>query len=229
VLGAGVGSFIVLATRPTPPPEPPWARWTPEASDPAQRVREIATHVARSYRLENGRQLVGLTFGPPTGAPPPQAIAIRPAGAQKASDISFIDAQNSLLVNLCGLGKDCSIVEGKSTLVRGRLVRREALELALYLFKYVDAYDSVLTFMPPPRGSKPSHALLFLRSDFADELNHPLRATLPLIEPPAPSDTDRAELKTIDRLTLSRYFRYQFQQLQDGSAVLVLDPTLVGE
>jgi hypothetical protein len=229
VLGAGVGGFIVFVSRPSPPPEPEWARWSPTASEAALRIRQIAGHVSARYHLANGRRLVGVTFGPPGGAISVAAIAVRAPGARSASDISFVRPQDSLMLNLCGLGKDCSITPGPSTRIRGRLVRREALELALYTFKYVDAVDSVVAFMPPASGSKPSHALLFLRSDFLDELSNPLLATLPRLIPPTPAESDGRELKTIDRLTLPRYFRYQFQQTQDGSTLLVLDPTLVGE
>ena len=61
----------------------------------------------------------------------------------------MIDTEKTRLYILCGLGKNCSIEGGKASQTRGRLVRREALEAALYTFKFVPSVDSVLAFMPP--------------------------------------------------------------------------------
>ena len=44
------------------------------------------------------------------------------------------------------------------------------------------------------------------------------------IETPTPATLKPAESDTIERLTRPRWFKSEFQQLQDGSAVLVLDP-----
>jgi hypothetical protein len=228
IVGAAIGSFIVLYDRPGPTPGPAWSNWEPSASDSSQRVREIADHVAGSYRLASHRQLVGIIIGPPSIQNVAiRAIAVRAPGATSASDISIVDPSKSVMVLLCGFGKNCSIREGAATKIRGRLVRREALELALYTFKFVDGVDSVVAFLPPRKGAKPTHALFFRRADFADQLDRPLARTLPRLKPPTPAESDSVELGTIDRLTLPRYFRYQFQQAQDGSAVLVLDPAVL--
>ncbi len=45
---------------------------------------------------------------------------------------------------------DCSIKEGKPSNERGLLVTREALELALYTFRYVSGVERVIVTMPPP-------------------------------------------------------------------------------
>ena len=53
-------------------------------------------------------------------------------------------------MQLCGLGSECSIATGTRDRARERLVRREALELALYTFKYVPSVNAVIAYMPPP-------------------------------------------------------------------------------
>ena len=53
------------------------------------------------------------------------------------------------MYSFCGLGAHCSIATGKPSQTRGQLVRREALETALYTFKYMPVIDSVIVFMPP--------------------------------------------------------------------------------
>src|SRR5581483_10408740 len=55
-----------------------------------------------------------------------------------------------------GRGSHCSIASGEATPTRGRLVRREALEVALYTFKFAPSIDSVAAFMPPAPGQSTS-------------------------------------------------------------------------
>jgi hypothetical protein len=83
----------------------------------------------------------------------------------------------------------------------------------------------VITFLPPPPSQKPpSWSVYFRKSEFKQELKQPLRATLPDATTPTPDTLKPAESDTIERLTKPRWFKSEFQQLQDGSAVLVLDP-----
>ena len=70
----------------------------------------------------------------------------------KEDDVEVIDVGNSVMYNLCGVGQKCSIAEGKPSQERARLLRREALELALYTFKYVDDVDSVIALLPVNLG-----------------------------------------------------------------------------
>jgi hypothetical protein len=127
-------------------------------------------------------------------------------------------------LEFCGLGSQCSIASGQASETRGRLVRREALEAALYTFKFVPAIDSVVAFMPPPPGQSQSTLLYLQKSQLSKELSQPLRKTLPVQDPPLPTEPDAKESATIDRLTLPAVYSYKLQQLQDASALLVLDP-----
>ena len=104
------------------------------------------------------------------------------------------------MFSFCGLGGRCSITGGKATTTRGRLVRREALEIALYTFKFVPAIDSIIAFMPPPAGQSPS--MLFLPSRTTRTRSPAAAQTLPLEKPPLPTELDATEGTTIDQLTL---------------------------
>ena len=84
------------------------------------------------------------------------------------------------MFNFCGLGVRCSIVGGKATSTRGRLVRREALEVALYTFKFVPGVDSIIAFMPPPPGQGATSVLFLRKENFKDALDRPLAETLKL-------------------------------------------------
>ncbi len=133
-------------------------------------------------------------------------------------------AESTWSEQLCGLGTACSIDTGQASEARGRLVRREALEVALYTFKFVPAINSIVAFMPPPPGETPTTLLYLQKSSSAKQLSQPLDKTLPLTKPPLPTASDTKEAATIDKLTLPTVYSFKVQQLQDASAVLILNP-----
>ena len=55
------------------------------------------------------------------------------------------------------------IKEGSPSVARGAVLRREALELALYSFRYLDNTDSVVAFFPPQKGKDVTHAYFFAK------------------------------------------------------------------
>ena len=61
---------------------------------------------------------------------------------------------------------------------RSRL-RRQAVELSLYAFKYVDEADSVVVFLPPSSEGDSGGLIYLRRDDVRDELKLPLAETLP--------------------------------------------------
>jgi hypothetical protein len=128
------------------------------------------------------------------------------------------------MYTLCGLGNHCSIATGQPSESRGRLVRREGLELALNTFKHVPAVNSVLVFMPPAKGSPATTALFFQRDDLAGRLKLPLKQTLPLSSPPPAGKEDPVETPLVDALTLPHLYVTQLIQLQIGGALLSLTP-----
>ena len=145
-----------------------WAPWHPQGNDKAE---QIASHVGPEYRLASGRQLVFVTGGKLQIAGLDMKIVVQD------SDLHLLKG-NGTLYRLCGLGPQCAIDEGKPSIQRGLLVRREALELALYTFRYAKSTDYVVAFMPPVKGRKPTSALLFRRSSLGAPLSEPLNATL---------------------------------------------------
>ena len=231
--GIAIGALIVLLTRPDAVPTPAWSAWEPSGSSNAQ-VKQIADHVAKEYRFQ-GQQMAVALGGPPTVAAggdstspiPVAAIAVRPdtsTGKAEESDIELVDASKSMQYVLCGLGDGCALSNGPPTEARHTLLRREALELALYTFKYVDGVDSVTVFLPPPAGTQaPATAVFLEKGDIGPELSKPLTQTLSPITPSV--GTIKAdELQTLNRITRTRLYQFQYTQAQDLSAVLVLDP-----
>jgi hypothetical protein len=228
LVGAVIGTFIVLVERPAPLPPPPWSAWRPVASDTLVRAQEIGTHIAAQYHLPSGKRLVRVVVGAPgTVGDPIRTVAIaRTTHPTKQSDLlSLVDAKHSIMYILCGAGTKCSINEGKPSVARAAVLRREALELALYTFRYVKGTTSVVTFFPPKKGNNMSFALFFDRSSFTTQLGEPLRKTLPTTTPQI--SLTPAERKTVDLLTQRRVLYFVLERdASSGARVLVLAPKL---
>jgi hypothetical protein len=233
VVGAGLGAFVVLASRPAPPEEAAWSSWRPEGRENAFPV-EIAEHVGSQYRLPSGKQLVGVIAGPAEVQELPiRAVVIQHDASTptKEDDVEVIEVGNSVMYNLCGVGQKCSIAEGQPSQERARLLRREALELALYTFKYVDDVDSVITLLPVNLGDPnteeddTSTALFLEKKNFGRQLSAPLTRTL-IGE--AKMKLDPVEGQTVDSLTRPNHYLYDIQPTQDLSAILRLIPVPYG-
>jgi hypothetical protein len=204
-----------------------WSSWHPKPGTTAVVAKEIADHVASEYRTAAGKQLVAIVPSPPAVTIGTKNIAIT-AVAAHTSPLSNSNVQASVTdgtetYTFCGLEAFCSL-SGTPTVTRGQLIRREALETALYTFKYVPKIDSVIAFMPASKTSTLKELLYLRKQDLSRELKQPLRKTLTLATPPAPQNPDLVEKGTIDQLTLRRVFTYTFTDLQSNGALLILNP-----
>lgn len=227
-LAGAIAGFVVLIIRPGHKPGVAWSTWKPPAANSATMAKEVADHIAHEYRLSaTGGQLVSVVPRLSSVTSGTTDIAIKAVAIRKAPQSNTgiaIDYNPPEMYQLCGLGTDCSIASGQPTATRGQLVRREALELALYTFKFIPQIKSVAAFMPPPPGQTAHEMLYFQASDLKDQLKTPLAQTLSSSPTPLPTDPDISEKATIDKLTLPHLFTYQLTALQGGGAALILDP-----
>jgi hypothetical protein len=235
-----------------------WSSWVPPDGGTAG-AREIADYLAPFYRatpadqlavvtvvnLESASALAAAQAAAANGTTPTASSALQVAVRPKAgsSQVSLLTG-NTVAYNLCGVGgKNCAIGAGTPSNSRLLLLRREALELALYTFKYIHGTQNVLTILPPVTqtptsklsrrlpttnaSTKPINvAVLFVRPMVQPLLAHPLTASLP--EPvtltPTPANMSNApEAGLVDQLTARWLFSEQLQQAQDGSNLIVLD------
>lgn len=227
-LGAcAVALVVLILSAPKATPGPPWSGWHPieNGVDPAQ---QIAEHVAPDYQLDNGKQIVQVTGGPPTQNGQPLTLGVSASGQQPAR----LEG-NSVLYRMCGDGVDCSIKEGKASVQRGLLLSREALELALYTFRYVGGVDQVIVTIPPPppRTAKQAasakitnHALMLRSQDVAAELGRPLEATLSPIAPRVSQMAHSIDASLVSRLTGTRLYDYVIDEVTQGESVMLLSP-----
>jgi hypothetical protein len=215
-----VGALII--NNKNSPPGIAWSAWHPSSSggNPAQ---QIADHVGPEYKLPSGHELVAVTGGPLEVAGLPMTVALR-SDPNNGGNISLVSG-TGVLYRLCGLASRCAIDEGKASVARHVLLQREALELALYTFRYVSNVNQVVVFLPPPPGKSPSQALFFRPSDLTQSLNHPLDDTLTPSTPSTTSVATSFDTPIVDRLTTPTLYSFSLTQSnQDASVFLVLSP-----
>jgi hypothetical protein len=231
VAGCAVGAFAVLVGRGSPAPAPEWSAFAPEGSM-ERRAALIGDHVSDQYRLPSGDPLATVTYtGPPTIANQDgsslqiRALAVQSEAASGADDIDAFRAESNVMYVLCGRGPICSIPEGADSAERMQLLRREALELALYSFRFLDGIESVLVLLPPRQGAQESRAVFLERPDLAAALEVPLRETLTAELTPGVGEITVEEGRNVDRLTQTRVYQAAPLQQQDGSFIMVLAPS----
>ena len=222
VAGAVIALAIVLK-EPAKNSGPRWSAWRPTASGLDQ-ARQIADHVGTRYRAPNGEELVTNLVTPfEINQVPLSGIAVR--NGTSTRDVQFFDYSfpRNVPYTMCGLGNRCSILNGKPSRPRGRLIRREALELALYTFKYVRGAQSVIAYVPPAPGYQLTNVIFLRRSELEGALARPLGATLPGQGPFQPSSPLR-DSPALDEMLQEHLFRTTYTQLPNGSALVVLTP-----
>jgi len=223
-IAAAVLAYLLIAGGGSGAPEG-WSKWKPDSDERLTAAAQIAAHVAPKYRQENGDQLVMVNASDLELRDVPLEVVIRnrpPAGIQR------IDG-DGVLYTLAGFGPLGSIEKGKATEARHRLLRREALELALLTFRYAKGVDLVVALLPPrgPEEGKPPQtaftALLFRPGDLEAQLDAPsLQVTVPEDRTPRVASVN-AEAPRIDALTRPNLFLASIRQVQDARLYLVLD------
>jgi hypothetical protein len=255
-IGAIAVAVVVLTTGSRSGQSVPWSAWKPTDSGNLG-ASEIADHVAPLYRISGTNQLSVVTVanlgsssaaasasvagsGPGGSASPGLQIAVRPDPS--SSTLSLLSG-HTIAYNLCGIGSsNCAIGVGTPSTNRLLLLRREALELALYTFKYISGTDNVVAILPPGHTTqsctglcpKPNQrtttkpiniALLFLHDELRPWLEQPLAATLPEPFPPTVDQIASApEASLVEQITARGMFTENIEQAQDGSNLIVLNP-----
>ena len=269
LVGFAIGAILIAvavavsASRSSarPAPSAAWSSWAPPDSGTLG-ARDIADHVAPYYRLSAVDQLsvitvvnlesaaasaaqaaaatAGTTGTASTGTASGLQVAVHPSPTSSA--VSLLSG-NTIAYNLCGIGgRNCAIGVGTPSSARLLLLRREALELALYTFRYLGSVQNVVAILPPGRtqpqstltrtlpttdaASKPLNvAVLFVRQELSPLLHVPLSQTLPEAVPPTVAQMPTAaEAGLVEQVTGRGLFSEQLQQAQDGSNLIVLDP-----
>jgi hypothetical protein len=240
-----IGALVVILLRPEAASGPPWSKFKPTGSA-SEIEHQIATQVSSEYKASTTQRLVSVFPGPlattrflQTGSGqtsvqvPISLIAVQPdisTGQHEATDYTFFNPSSTIAYEMCGFGdtqQNCGVASLVGTNPKA-LLRREALELALYTLKYVPGTNAVLTYLPPPANPQAAAtAVLLSRKDLKPNLHLPLTRTLKpqqaLLGAGVPDANHVAEL------TASRVYSSNYQTLPgDGTAALVLSPAAGG-
>jgi len=205
------------------------AAWPPPRGPTERVARAVAAHAASRYFVsEYGGRFVGVAAGKPVVKTGDRTVPVQVVAAhdRKGSKTGVVyGAGGTVAYTMCGSGRACSI-PGTASPVRGRLVRRLALELALDTFTYAPKADAVLVYAPPAPGKTKGFVVYLRRTDLKQELARPRARTLPVDPPPFPGDPDGREVAAIDRLTLPRVYNWGPAALRGGGQAIVLDPLI---
>ncbi len=229
LVAAGVGAVfllggLLLGVHEDGPPQAgtSWSAWQPTKDGP-KGAGQIAEHVGPRYRGPDGRQLVLVKGGALEVSGLPLTVAMRDAGGSGGAITPY--EGKGVLYRLCGLGRDCAIATGEPSIERHLLLRREALELALYSLRYLDDVEEVVVFMPPRMGDQPSQALFFRKEQVRGEIEKPLDATLVDRTPTVARVTRSPDALLVEQLTIPTLFRFSLTPAgRDDRTFLVLDP-----
>jgi len=245
LLGCGIAAavvLLVLLTSGTRTPEDglarDWSTWHPDTIATFNGADEIAKHVQATYRNEKNKPLASVTGGPIAFGQIPLIVAIL-----SGDNVEILNG-TGVQYTLGGSGKDGLLRDSAPSKARHRLLRREALELALYSFRYLPDVTMVVTLMPPapgpeqvrptPKGKKAAaaaakkkhpryqqQAIFYRPGDLKPQLQVPLKFTLaPKV--PGIDSLSGQEARRVDSLTLSNLFEYVRQPGQDGRYYLAL-------
>jgi hypothetical protein len=200
-----------------------WSSWEPESTRMAEGAQDIADHVGLQYKLDSGDQLVSVRSSSLELQGEDIGVAVRPQGEQ----LQFLEGKGLLYI-LNGLGPNGTIPTGKATKKRGRLLMREALELSLYSFRYLDDVTMVAVLLPQSPAkmgestqTSQTRALFYRPGDLLEQLQVPLDETLSP-KTPTPSSMTETEADRVDHLTLRNLFLASIQALEADQNFLVL-------
>ena len=221
--GGALALFTVLATRDSARGSR-WSSWQPTDGG-SEGAGQIAARIGKHYRAaDDGQQVAFVTARFPLAfSQPITHVAVRDTNANASGSTVEADPTNkTLFYEICGVGAGtrCNLPSGFGA---GELsMRREALELALYSFKYLDNVDTIVVFLPP--AGEENTAVFFRERWLHNQLRKPLAKTLPLGTPPGLGAADPDEQDVIDGLTTPHWLHARFQQGPVlGTTTLVLD------
>jgi hypothetical protein len=233
VVLASRGSNHVALTSPSN-----WSSWRPDSSS-GSGVSEIAQHVSPYYRVSAAQQLdtispIALSQASAAGTTTGKGLIVAINQSSSGRGLGLLNGK-TIAYNVCGLGaKDCELA-GAASINRMLLLRREALELALYTFTYIGGSQNVVVVLPPGHtvtagGSDTKGvtvALIFQRATLQPWLSVPLSRTLQQY-PPELSQlslwSKTQEAGFVDQVTAHGLFSSQVETLQVGGTALVLTP-----
>ena len=198
-----------------------WSSYKPTGGDVYDKAQKTADHIAPNYKY-NGQPIAVVQAQPliyQDAAVDGIAFTRQPFRKIGSSIKQFESADSTIAYVMCGGADKCGLSQvGSQETVP--LLRREALELALYTFKYAPNVDSVVSLLPP-EGT--TNGVIYLqRKNLTDELSKPLAATLPEHRVLSYGGMTEVERARVMRLTANHLYNSRFVPGPNGRMLLVL-------
>ena len=216
-----------------------WSAWAP-STDGSQGVTEIASHIGPLYKLNPSTPLdvvkplsVSQTTSSGTTSGAGVTVVVDAGGKIANQSLELLNGK-TVAYSICGssAAADCTL-PGTASASRLLLMRREALELALYTFKYIGDSQNVVAVLPPAHTTTGANAktlniaVLFVRKELQPLLDRPLAEDL-TAQPPSTtalaswSQSDEAAL--VNEVTEHWLFTSQIESDQTVGKLLILNP-----
>lgn len=212
-----------------------WSAWKPSEDELRKGAEQIAAHVGPRYKMDGGTQLVSvigdeLVYRHPVAGDVPLRVVVR-RPASEGGELQMAEG-DAVQYSLCGTGKECTFAKGKPSVGRQELLNREALELALYSFRYLDGLDHVVVMLPPIRQAQDAEtgrvtdllqtqALFFQRADLQTLLDQPLARTVAAAVPTIKTAERAPNATLVRRVTDAHRFASRVEQ-SNGRAELLM-------
>ena len=198
-----------------------WSSYKPTGSDVYDKAQNTADHIAPNYKY-NGQPIAVVQAQPliyQDAAVDGIAFTRQPLRKIGSTIKQFEPADSTIAYVMCGDADKCGL-SPVSTQETVPMLRREALELALYTFKYAPNVDSVVSLLPPEGNT---NGVIYLqRKNLADELSKPLAATLPEHQVLSYGGMTEVERARVMRLTSNHLYNSRFVPGPNGRMLLVL-------
>ena len=110
---------------------PNWSRWQPSDTTLEGGAQQIAEHVGAEYKHPDGKQLVLIKAA---GCPLEIDVALRPSHRRRSPSI---DGNTACSTRSTGSARTARSRAASRPTTRLKVIHREALELALYTFRYL--------------------------------------------------------------------------------------------
>jgi hypothetical protein len=222
VVAAGfVGVLVLFAFLVSRGTSNSWSSYKPKGGDVFTKAQNMADHVAPAYKY-NGQPIAVVQAQPllyQEAAVDGIGFTRQPFRKIGSSIKQFEPANATIAYVMCGTADKCGLSQvGSQETVP--LLRREALELALYTFKYSKDVDSVVSLLPPE--GQTNGAIYLKRENLADELSKPLDATLPEHRVLSYGGMSEVERARVMRLTANHLYNSRFVPGPNGRTLLVL-------
>jgi hypothetical protein len=222
VLAAAAVLTITLLGKDREGPWSPGFRTT--VDDPVDRGVQVADYVQGRYLAAPGTPLSIIKTGEDVIPDLPFHDQVVALSDDTQTTYSF-EQRSLLFYKLCPTRESCTLPQAADRQALGPLYARQAVELALFGFRYVPEAAGVVVelptgYVPAEAGKAPDRFVhYFPRKNWEDELDRPFAKTLPGT-PPLLGTLSATETARISQLAADTFFRMDVGTTEDQSFIV---------